>query len=95
MGYYSDHADFINPKPSVEGDGDAPIAEWTWNPLPLPAVETMPPRGQEWELSRYRAYQDWLADRTIGESFDRAAAFLTLAAPAGEQPDDELSASGD
>jgi hypothetical protein len=94
MGYYSDHADFINPKPSVEGDGDAPIAEWTWNQLPLPAVETMPPRGQEWELSRYRAYQDRLAGRTIGETFDLAAAFLTLASPPGEQPEDEISASG-
>lgn len=94
MGYYSDHADFIKPKPSAERIGDAPIAEWTWNSLPVPAVETLPPRGQEWELSRYRAYQDWLAGHTIGEIFDRAAAFVTQASPPSAQPDDELSASG-
>src|SRR6516164_5328598 len=40
MGYYTDHSDFIRPKPSDEGRGDAPIAEWTWKPLPLPEVET-------------------------------------------------------
>ena len=41
--------------------GDAPITEWTWRSLPEPAVATLPPRGQEWELSRYQAYQDVLA----------------------------------
>ena len=79
MGYYADHADFIRPKPSSEGHGDAPIAEWTWKSLPVPAVETRPPRGQEWELSRYRDYQDRLAGQTIGQTFELAAAFLTLA----------------
>lgn len=94
MGYYTDHSDFIRPKPSDEG-GDAPIAEWTWKRLPAPEVETLPPRGQEWELSRYRDYQDRLADQTIGETFDRAAAFLTLAASAaGAVADDEITASG-
>jgi hypothetical protein len=43
-------------------------------------VETLPPRGQEWELSRYRAYQDRLAGRPIGETFALASAFLTLVA---------------
>lgn len=95
MGYYTDHADFIEPKPSAEGPGDAPIAEWTWRPLPVPLVETLPPRGKEWELSRYRAYQDRLATRTIGEIFDLAAGFLTLASAASGSAvgDDELSAS--
>ena len=95
MGYYADHSDFIRPKPSDEGHGDASIAEWTWKPLPVPEVETLPPRGQEWELSRYRDYQDRLADQTIGETFDRAAAFLTQAASAvGAVADDEITASG-
>ena len=95
MGYYADHSDFIRPKPSDEGRGDAPIAEWTWKPLPVPEVETLPPRGQEWELSRYRDYQDRLADQTIGETFDLAAAFLTVAASAaGAVADDEVTASG-
>ena len=96
MGYYADHGDFIQPKPNAEGTDDAPIAAWTWKPLPAPPVETLPPRGQEWELSRYRDYQDRLADRTIGETFDLAAGFLILASsPAGAVPGgDELSASG-
>jgi endogenous inhibitor of DNA gyrase (YacG/DUF329 family) len=95
MGYYADHSDFIRPKPSDEGRGDAPIAEWTWKPLPVPEVETLPPRGQEWELSRYRDYQDRLADQTIGKTFDLAAAFLTVAASAaGAVADDEITASG-
>ena len=47
---------------------------------PPPTLETLPPRGQEWELSRYRAYQDRLAGRPIGETFALASAFLTLVA---------------
>jgi hypothetical protein len=79
MGYYADHADFIQPRPGDAG-GDAPITEWTWRSLPAPTLETLPPRGQEWELSRYRAYQDRLAGRPIGETFSLGSAFLTLVA---------------
>src|ERR1700722_4005736 len=78
MGYYADHADFIQPRPDEVEGGDAPITEWTWRSLPVPALETLPPRGQEWELSRYRAYQDGLAGRPIGETFTLGSAFLTL-----------------
>ncbi len=82
MGYYADHADFIQPRRAEDAAGAdwTPISEWTWQSLPLPTVESLPPRGQEWEMSRYTAYQDHLAGRTIGTAFDRAAAFLTLAA---------------
>src|SRR3984957_4060288 len=80
MGYYADHADFIQPRPDEVEGGDAPITEWTWRSLPVPALETLPPRGQEWELSRYRAYQDGLAGCPIGETFTLASAFLTLVA---------------
>jgi hypothetical protein len=38
------------------------------------------PRGQSWELARYRAYQAHLAGHTLGETFTCAAAFLNLAA---------------
>jgi hypothetical protein len=82
MGYYADHADFIQPRRSDDGDHDAPITAWTWKALPPPPVESLPPRGQEWELSRHEAYQDRLAGHTVGETFDRAAAFLTLASRA-------------
>ena len=82
MGYYADQADFIEPCPSGPGpdnsDDGAPITQWTWRSLPPPAVATLPPQGQEWELRRYRAYQDLLAGHTIGETFSRTSAFLDL-----------------
>jgi hypothetical protein len=78
MGYYADHSDFIQPRVTAGGDRDAPITDWTWKPLPEPCVESMAPRGRVWEMSRYRAYEDRLAGRTVGETFTRAAAFLTL-----------------
>jgi hypothetical protein len=78
MGYHADHADFIQPCVDVAGGGDAPITEWTWRSLPEPAVATLPPRGQEWELSRYQAYQELLAGRTVGETFGRTADFHDL-----------------
>jgi hypothetical protein len=80
MGYYADHADFIQPRVDEKGGSDAPITEWTWRTLPAPAVATLPPRGQEWELSRYQAYQDLLAGRSVGETFSRASRFLDLMA---------------
>jgi len=86
MGYYADHADFIQPRPDEEAGGDAPITEWTWRSLPAPTVETLPPRGQEWELTRYQSYQDRLAARPIGETFALAAAFLTLVAARADAP---------
>jgi hypothetical protein len=58
----------------------APITAWTWKPLPEPALASLPPRGQEWEMTRYRAYQAQLPGRTMGETFGRAAGFLRLAA---------------
>jgi hypothetical protein len=88
MGYYADQADFIEPrveKPRVEeprvderGGSDAPITEWAWRSMPAPVVDDLPARGQEWELSRYQAYEDVLAGHTIGETFSRTSAFLDL-----------------
>ncbi len=77
MGYHADHADFIQPAVDESG-GDAPITEWTWRSLPEPAVSALAPRGQEWELSRYQAYQDVLATHGVGETFGRTADFLDL-----------------
>jgi hypothetical protein len=79
MGYHADHADFIEPRVDEAG-GDAPITEWTWRSLPEPAVATLPPRGQEWELSRYQAYQDRLSGHRVGGTFSSASAFLDLVA---------------
>ena len=41
-------------------------------------MATLPPRGQEWELSRYQAYQDLLAGRSVGETFGRTSDFHDL-----------------
>ena len=73
MGYHLDHSDFIQPR------CEQPIAAWTWRSLPEPVLATLPARGQEWEMTRYREYQARLACKPIGETFGRAAAFLRLA----------------
>jgi hypothetical protein len=91
MGYYADHADFIEPTPSGDGDRDAPITEWTWRALPAPTVESLPARGQEWELSRHEAYQDRLAGRPVGETFALATDFLALVS----RTLDDAGAAGD
>lgn len=79
MGYYEDHADFIQPRPAADGQRDGPIATWTWKSMPKPPLDTLPARGQAWEMNRYWAYQDRLAGHSVGETFERASAFLTLA----------------
>ncbi len=81
MGYYLDHADFIQPEhgPGGAGEGTAPLAAWTWRSLPEPALAELPPRGQEWEMTRYREYQAQLAAQPVGGTFRRATAFLKLA----------------
>ena len=40
----------------------------------------LPSRARAWEMTRYRGYRAQLAGRTTGETFERAVAFLTLAA---------------
>jgi len=79
MGYHLDHSDFIEPQGGPGGSGTGPIAAWTWRPMPEPVLAALPARGQEWEMTRYRDYQAWLAGQPIGETFGRAAAFLQLA----------------
>jgi hypothetical protein len=78
-GQEADHVGFIRLRP---GDGEAAdgIAGWTWAPTPEPALASLSPRGQDWELSRWQAYQAQLAGHTVGEVFGRAAAFLKQAA---------------
>jgi hypothetical protein len=80
MGYHTDHDDFIQPLRGTDGGQDAPIAVWTWKALPKPALDWLSPRGRVWEIRRYRAYQDRLVGRTIGETFQRSATFLSAAA---------------
>jgi len=75
MGYHTHPADFIQPLDRGPG-----IAAWTWKPVPEPAFAALPPRGRDWEITRYQAYQAQLAGRAIGEIFTQATAFLDIAA---------------
>jgi hypothetical protein len=79
MGYRVDHDDFIQPLHSRSGPAAGRIAAWTWKAVPEPTLSSLPPRGQEWEMIRYRAYQAQLADRRIGDTFSQAADFLRQA----------------
>ena len=83
MGYHADPADFIQPLDVSGGPGADPVAAWTWKPLPEPQLGSLPPRGQDWELARYQAYQAQLAGHPIGETFSHAVVFLQLAADGG------------
>jgi hypothetical protein len=80
MGVDAGYVDFVEPAPGAPGSGDSRVAAWRWKPVPEPAAGSAEPRGQAWEMTRYRAYDAHLAGRTIGEVFGRAAAFLDLAA---------------
>jgi hypothetical protein len=75
MGYDTHPADFIQPL-----GPDAGVAAWSWKPVPGPAFAVLTPRGRDWEMSRYHAYQTQLADRPVGETSAQAAAFLGIAA---------------
>jgi hypothetical protein len=88
MGQHLDPADFIQPAEGRSGPGDGGIMAWTWKSVPRPALAPLQPRGQAWEMTRYRAYEAQLAGHTVGETFDRAAAFLLLAAEAGQPATD-------
>jgi hypothetical protein len=87
MGYHLDHADFIEPHGGAGGSDAGRIATWTWRSMPAPVLAALPARNQDWEMTRYRAYQARLAGQPIGEAFGRAAAFLRLAS------DDSLTRS--
>jgi hypothetical protein len=73
------HVDFIGP-PTDPGRHDGVVAAWTWKRVPELSLASLPERVRPWEMTRYRAYKAWLADRTVGEVFGRAARFLNLAA---------------
>jgi hypothetical protein len=75
-----DLAEFIEPRTPEPGADNGPITGWTWKSVPRPALASLPPRAQAWEMRRYRAYRTQLADHTIREIFNRAVAFLELTA---------------
>jgi len=87
MGYRADPDEFILASPGRSGPA-ARIAAWTWKQVAEPSLTSLPSRGQDWEMTRYRAYQAQLADRRIGDTFSCAADFLqrTSAASLSQAP---------
>ena len=84
-------ADLIAPPASAPGglgpdapDGglgpDGGLAAWTWQRMPEPSRVAVPPRVRAWEVTRHRAYERWLAGRTVGQVFGRVTGFLESAA---------------
>jgi hypothetical protein len=80
IGDEADLGEFVEPGEAGQGAGERRITGWTWKPVPEPALTSLPPRGQAWEMTRYRGYQAQLAGHTIGETFGKVTAFLKLAA---------------
>jgi hypothetical protein len=76
MGYKADHRDFIQPASASSGQAADRVAAWIWRPVPQPTLTALAPRGQDWEMTRYRSYQAQLAGGRIGDTFSRAARFL-------------------
>jgi hypothetical protein len=89
VGHDIDRADFI--RAGAGTAGAARTRDWTWTPLPEPTGESLSPRGLEWEMSRYRAYQSRLAGRPVAATFRCAATFLKVVA-AGITPAEEVHA---
>ena len=79
MGSAMHQVNFVRPGAGQLDPGQRGIRGWTWNDLPEPALASLPPRGQSWEMTRYRAYEARLAGQPIGDTFTRAAAFLAMA----------------
>jgi hypothetical protein len=80
MGFEADHDQFIQPLLINSGPAAERVGAWTWKPLPEPDLALLQPRGQEWETTRYEAYQAQLANHPIGGTFSLATAFLQRAA---------------
>jgi hypothetical protein len=80
IGDEADLAEFIETSPPGPGTDRGRITGWTWKPVPEPVLTSLGPRGQAWEMTRYRAYQAQLAGHATGEIFGQAVAFLKLAA---------------
>jgi hypothetical protein len=68
------------PTAAPPGKDGEPVTAWAWQAAPVPALGPLTASGREWELARYRAYRDFLAGHALGETFGRAAGFLSLAA---------------
>jgi hypothetical protein len=75
------------------GEPAGPLTGWYWTPVGAPSMTARSPRSRDWQRARYRAYQDQLARRPIGDAFSRAVAFLERAAAAAGALTSEASTS--
>ena len=91
MGQYLDPDDFIQPAEGRPGGRDSRIRASVWKSVPEPELASLPSARQDWEMTRYRAYESQLAGHSVGDTFELAAAFLKLAA-AEATPVAEVSA---
>jgi hypothetical protein len=69
---------FIEP-PAPTSPTETVTACWRWVHRPEPDLTELLAHGQPWELTRYRAYEQWLAGDSAGPVFQRAGDFLDLA----------------
>jgi hypothetical protein len=75
-----DLGELVEPGRPESAASNGPITNWTWKSVPEPELTSLSSRAQQWEMTRYRAYQAQLAGHTIEESFQPVAAFLRLTA---------------
>jgi hypothetical protein len=80
IGQEVDLADLVRYGRRQPGDRNGRATDWIWRAVPVPELDWLSARGQEWELARYQAYQARLADRSVSGTFGCAASFLTQAA---------------
>ncbi len=80
IGHKAHLAEFVEPSKPGPGAGPGLVTGWTWKPVPQPGLAPLSPRGQAWEMARYRAYQAQLAGHTVGEIFRQTVPFLELTA---------------
>jgi hypothetical protein len=91
IGDEADLAEFIDPSEPGTGTQGTLITDWTWQHVPRPVPGLLTPRGQAWEMTRYRAYQARLAGLTIGETFRCTAEFLSLASSQASAAVDDVA----
>ncbi len=88
LGEDSQQASLIEP-PAADEDGNTVAAAWRWVHLSEPGLAALPDHMQPWEMTRYQAYEEWLAGNSVGRVFQRASGFLNLAA--GRAPGSALT----
>ena len=81
MGCRLDPADFIQPEQSHPGADPGGVTTWRWRPVPEPDLGSLPPRGQAWEVTRYRAYRAGWPVTPSGRPSARPPRSSKLAAP--------------